>query len=51
LTRKWFESAQAIGLPLNPDFNGESQEGVGLFEFTIHGAGGCRRPGPSSARR
>jgi choline dehydrogenase len=25
-----------IGLPLNPDFNGESQEGVGLFEFTIH---------------
>lgn len=36
LTRKWFESAQAIGLPLNPDFNGESQHGVGLFEFTIH---------------
>ena len=37
LTRKWFESAQAIGLPLNPDFNGASQEGVGQFEFTIHG--------------
>mgnify|MGYP003642495868 FL=1 len=37
LTRKWFQSAQALGLPLNPDFNGESQEGVGLFEFTIHG--------------
>lgn len=37
LTRKWFESAQALGLPLNPDFNGESQDGVGLFEFTIHG--------------
>jgi choline dehydrogenase len=36
LTRKWFESAQSLGLPLNPDFNGESQEGVGLFEFTIH---------------
>lgn len=36
LTRKWFQSAQAIGLPLNPDFNGESQEGVGQFEFTIH---------------
>lgn len=36
LTRKWFRSAQAIGLPLNPDFNGESQEGIGLFEFTIH---------------
>lgn len=37
LTRKWFESAQSLGLPLNPDFNGESQDGVGLFEFTIHG--------------
>jgi choline dehydrogenase len=37
LTRKWFQSAQAIGLPLNSDFNGESQDGVGLFEFTIHG--------------
>lgn len=36
LTRKWFQSAQAIGLPLNSDFNGESQDGVGLFEFTIH---------------
>ncbi|WP_417423244.1 GMC family oxidoreductase [Hoeflea sp.] len=36
LTRKWFESAQAIGLPMNPDFNGDSQDGVGLFEFTIH---------------
>jgi choline dehydrogenase len=37
LTRKWFQSAQTLGLPLNPDFNGESQDGVGLFEFTIHG--------------
>ena len=37
LTKKWFESAQSLGLPLNPDFNGESQDGVGLFEFTIHG--------------
>jgi len=37
LTRKWFEAAQALGVPLNPDFNGEDQDGVGLFEFTIHG--------------
>lgn len=36
LTRKWFEAAQTLGLPLNPDFNGADQEGVGLFEFTIH---------------
>ncbi|OCW55553.1 GMC family oxidoreductase [Hoeflea olei] len=36
LTRKWFEAAQSLGLPLNPDFNGASQDGVGQFEFTIH---------------
>ncbi|KGF70973.1 choline dehydrogenase [Hoeflea sp. BAL378] len=36
LTRKWFQSAEAIGLTINPDFNGADQEGVGQFEFTIH---------------
>ncbi|WP_420408520.1 GMC family oxidoreductase [Hoeflea sp.] len=36
LTRKWFEAGEAMGLPLNPDFNGESQDGIGLLEFTIH---------------
>ncbi|MEQ8481718.1 MAG: GMC family oxidoreductase N-terminal domain-containing protein [Hoeflea sp.] len=36
LTRKWFEAGAAMGLPLNPDFNGESQDGIGLLEFTIH---------------
>ncbi|WP_422373005.1 GMC family oxidoreductase [Hoeflea sp.] len=36
LTRKWFEAGEAVGLPLNPDFNGESQDGIGLLEFTIH---------------
>ncbi|PWW01774.1 choline dehydrogenase [Hoeflea marina] len=36
LTRLWFKAAQDLGLPLNPDFNGASQEGVGEFEFSIH---------------
>lgn len=31
-------SGRAIGLPVNPDFNGASQEGVGYFQLTIdHG--------------
>ncbi|HEY0123624.1 MAG TPA: GMC family oxidoreductase N-terminal domain-containing protein [Rhizobium sp.] len=33
--RLWLEAAQAAGFAFNPDFNGESQEGVGLFQFTI----------------
>jgi choline dehydrogenase len=33
--RKWMEAAQAAGLPFNDDFNGESQEGVGLFQLTV----------------
>jgi choline dehydrogenase len=28
-------SAQACGIPANPDYNGPSQEGVGLLQFTI----------------
>ncbi len=31
----WLEAAQAAGYPYNHDYNGESQEGVGLFQFTI----------------
>ena len=33
--RKWIEACQAAGYPLNRDFNGAAQEGVGLFQFTI----------------
>ena len=33
--RLWLEAAQATGLPFNHDFNGETQEGVGLFQATI----------------
>lgn len=31
----WLEAAQAAGLPLNDDFNGASQHGVGLFQATV----------------
>ncbi len=30
-------AAQSIGLPFNPDFNGESQEGTGYYQFNIFG--------------
>jgi choline dehydrogenase len=33
--RLWIEAAQAAGHAFNPDYNGERQEGVGLFQFTI----------------
>ena len=29
-------AAQEIGIPLNPDYNGASQEGVGYFQQTAH---------------
>jgi choline dehydrogenase len=31
----WIEAARAAGYSYNPDYNGETQEGVGLFQFTI----------------
>ena len=38
LTRRYLEAARQAGLPLNPDFNGESQEGVGVYQITTrHG--------------
>ena len=35
--RLWIEAAQAAGLPFNDDFNGPTQEGVGLFQLTVKG--------------
>lgn len=32
--RLWLDAAQSAGFRLNPDFNGVSQEGVGLFQLT-----------------
>lgn len=34
LARRFVQSVQAQGEPFNPDFNGESQRGVGFFQFT-----------------
>ena len=33
--RLWIEAARAAGLPFNDDFNGATQEGVGLFQLTV----------------
>ncbi len=35
LTRIFIESAQQVGIPFNPDVNGERQEGVGPHQGTI----------------
>lgn len=35
LTRRFLQAAQALGLKLNPDFNGRDQEGVGVYQTTI----------------
>jgi choline dehydrogenase len=37
LTRRYLQAAQQAGLPLNPDFNGATQEGVGVYQITAKG--------------
>jgi len=34
LTKRYLAAGQQAGLPLNPDFNGPSQEGVGVYQIT-----------------
>ncbi len=34
LTRRYLQAGQQAGLPLNPDFNGADQEGVGVYQIT-----------------
>ncbi len=34
LTNNYIEAVKQTGLPFNPDFNGKSQEGVGLYQIT-----------------
>jgi choline dehydrogenase len=41
LLEKIIEAATKIGLPFNPDLNGETQEGIGMSQVTI--AGGRRQ--------
>ncbi|MGI9464349.1 MAG: GMC family oxidoreductase, partial [Aestuariivirgaceae bacterium] len=37
----WVEAAQAAGYDFNPDYNGETQEGVGYFQFTCRDGFRC----------
>jgi choline dehydrogenase-like flavoprotein len=41
LTRAFVRAAQEAGLPYNPDFNGERQEGCGIYQVTQRGARRC----------
>src|SRR4051794_2255406 len=34
LTRRYLAAGQQAGLPLNPDFNGAAQEGVGIYQIS-----------------
>ena len=36
LCEAFIEGAESIGIPRNPDYNGERQEGVGYFQRSIH---------------
>jgi choline dehydrogenase len=40
LVDAFLESAQGLGVPFNPDYNGERQEGAGTYQYNI---GGGRR--------
>ncbi|MCB1969557.1 MAG: GMC family oxidoreductase N-terminal domain-containing protein [Geminicoccaceae bacterium] len=41
LTRDYVEAAQAAGLPFNSDFNGATQEGVGIYQITTRSGFRC----------
>lgn len=41
LCEAFIEAGQEMGLPFNPDFNGESQEGVGYFQTTSRNGRRC----------
>jgi choline dehydrogenase len=37
LTHRYLKAGQQAGLPLNPDFNGAAQEGVGIYQISTRG--------------
>lgn len=41
MSRVFIRAAQEAGLPFNPDFNGASQEGCGLYQVTQRGGRRC----------
>jgi choline dehydrogenase-like flavoprotein len=41
VTRAFVQSCQELGIPYNPDFNGERQEGAGTYQTTTRGNRRC----------
>lgn len=41
ITDAWVAAAQDAGYPFNPDYNGETQEGVGFFQLTSRNGRRC----------
>ena len=41
IAHDWVASAVAAGVPANPDFNGASQEGAGLYQISTRGGFRC----------
>jgi choline dehydrogenase len=41
MVHRYLEAAQGMGLPLNPDFNGASQHGCGMYQATIRDGARC----------
>ncbi|MFZ0098809.1 MAG: GMC family oxidoreductase N-terminal domain-containing protein, partial [Gemmobacter sp.] len=41
VTRAFVQSCQELGMPYNPDFNGERQEGAGTYQTTTRGNRRC----------
>lgn len=41
MTRAFVQSCQELGIPYNPDFNGEIQEGAGVYQTTTKDARRC----------
>jgi len=40
-SERFLRAGEQLGLPLNPDFNGSSQEGIGLHQFTMKDGERC----------
>ena len=41
VTRAFVQSCQELGIPYNPDFNGESQAGSGFYQVTVRNSKRC----------
>jgi len=41
LTRAFVQSCQELGMPYNPDFNGKTQEGAGIYQTTLRNNRRC----------